>query len=182
MSFCILVLSAVYGVLLPKDSIVAPIEKPFGAVLRTVREYDMAGDTLHPYILQVETNKAKRFDKIVVSFGIYTKTGKKVFSDSWKAASYFEKRDTLSDTIKWLRLQRILRGFFVNQNFIKSGEQPLDSIIEGAAPGEIKPGSKEAQEFDASPHTVFSVYGGRNKLYALTWLRSQQRFVIVWRS
>lgn len=182
MHLYVFILSAFYGVMVPKDSIVAPVEKPFGSVLRTVREYNMAGDSLHPYILQVETSKAKRFDKIVVTFGIYTKEGKRVFSDSWKAASYFEKRDTLSDTIKWLRLQRLMRGFFVNQNFITSGEQPLDEIINGGAIGEIKPGSKEAKEFDAGPHIVYSVYGGRDKLYAVTWLESKKKFVIVWRS
>ncbi len=162
------------------DTLPVSLEKPIGSVLRTVREMEMTGDTTKE-VLQIETTKAKSLDKIIVKFGIYI-NGKNVFQDQWKASTYFDKRDKWSDTTKWKHLTRILRGFFVNQNFTMSGDEDLQTILERTEAAEIQVRTPEAKEFDSSPHKIFSVYGGRNHLYGLTWLQSMKKFVKVWKN
>jgi hypothetical protein len=155
--------------------------KPFGVVLRTVRDsVHMIDDTSYQ-TLQVETTASKRFSKIMVRFGVY-QHGKRLFFDQWPAESYFEARDKLADTVKWRRLEYLMKTFFINQNFTSSGDEPLDSVLARTAAAEIAPASAQAREFDASPHRIFSVYGGRDHLYAITWLESKRRFVKVWKN
>ncbi|HET9136475.1 MAG TPA: hypothetical protein VFO76_07555 [Candidatus Kapabacteria bacterium] len=165
----------------PADSIVAPTEKPFGSVIRTVREVEMTGDTTAE-ILQIETTKSKLFNKILVRFGIYSKAGKPLYRDEWKASSYFDPIDQLPDTIKWRRLERILRNYFVNRNFLMDSDETLKAIFERAQPVDIKLESAEAKEFTATPHKIYSVFAGRDELYGLTWLDSKKRFVKVWKN
>ncbi|MDP4230447.1 MAG: hypothetical protein Q8916_08610 [Bacteroidota bacterium] len=154
--------------------------KPIGSVIRTVREIDMTNDTV-PEVLQVETTRAKRFRDIKVRFGIYR--GKKnVYSYSWKADDFFDKIDKLPDTIKWFRLQRIMRGFFSNQNFSSSDSEDLSSLFGRLRAADIKPGTDEAREFTSAPHKIFSVYAGRDMLFGITWLDSKKRFVTLWRN
>ena len=180
MHSCLALLCSIVSTFSTVDTLPAPVEKPIGSVLRTVREMEMTGDTTKE-VLQIETTKAKRFDKILVRFGIYI-NGKNVFQDQWKASTYFDPRDKWSDTTKWKHLTRILRGFFVNQNFTMSGDENLHAILERAEVADIHLNTREAKEFDFSPHKLFSVYGGRNHLYALTWLESKKKFVKVWKN
>src|ERR1700704_3273578 len=89
--------------------------RPIGSVLRTVREMDMTNDSI-PVILQIETTKAKKVRDINIRFAIYS--GRKVlYQRNWKADDFFDPKDHLSDTLKWFRLQRIMRVFFSDQNF-----------------------------------------------------------------
>jgi hypothetical protein len=154
--------------------------KPIGAVLRTVREIDMTNDTI-PEILQIETSKAKRVRNIKVRFAIYSRK-KVLYSHSWKADDFFDAKDHLSDTIKWFRLQRIMRGFFSNQNFSTSDSEDIGSICERLRCGDILPVSEEAKEYAASSHEIFSIYAGRDMLYGITWLGSKKKFVTLWRN
>jgi hypothetical protein len=157
-----------------------PKPKPIGAVLRTVREIDMTNDTIAE-ILQIETTKAKRISGIKVRFAIYS--GKKIlFQNSWKANDFFDPKDKLSDTIKWLRLQRIMRVFFSDQNFMMGDSEDLDEMFKRVHPIDIKPGTDESKEFAGSPHKIFAVYGGRDMLYGITWLASKKKFVTLWRN
>lgn len=158
----------------------APKPKPIGAVLRTVREIDMTNDTI-PEILQIETIKAKRVRDIKIRFAIYNK-GKVLYSHLWKAADFFDPKDKLSDTVKWFRLQRIMRVFFSNQNFSSSDSESLTSLFERVHPVDISPDSDEAKEFSASSHKIFSVYAGRDMLYGITWLDTKKKFVTLWRN
>lgn len=154
--------------------------KPVGAVLRTVREIDMTNDTI-PETLQIETTKAKRIRNIAVHFAVYS--GKKVlYSHSWKADDFFDAKDRLSDTIKWFRLQRIMRGFFSNQNFTSSDSEDIASICKRLRCVDITSGSQEEKEYTASLHKIFSVYAGRDMLYGITWLGSKKKFVTLWRN
>lgn len=158
----------------------APKPKPIGAVLRTVREIDMTNDTI-PEILQIETTKAKKIRDVKVRFAIYK--GKKIlYYHSWKANDFFDSKDHLSDTIKWFRLQRIMRGFFSDQNFSASDSENITSIFERVHLDDIKPGSDEAKEFNATNHKIFSVYAGRDELFGITWLASKKKFVTLWRN
>ena len=157
-----------------------PKPKTIGAVLRTVREMDMTNDTI-PEILQIETTKAKRIRDIKVKFAIYS--GSKVlYQHSWKANDFFDPRDHLNDTIKWLRLQRIMRVFFSNQNFMISDSIDFTSLAERVQLADVIPGSDEAKEFVSLPHKVFSVYAGRDDLYGITYLESKKKFVALWRN
>ena len=158
----------------------APKPKPNGAVLRTVRKIDMTNDTI-PEVLQIETTKAKRIREVKVRFGIYNGS-KLLYSHSWKANDFFDSKDHLSDTIKWFRLQRIMRGFFSDQNFSSSDSENITSIFERVHPYDIKPGSDEAKEFSVSSHKIFSVYAGRDELFGITWLASKKKFVTLWRN
>ena len=158
----------------------APKPKPIGSVLRTVREIDMTNDTI-PEVLQIETTKAKRIRDIKVRFAIYSK-GKVLYSHAWKANDFFDPIDKLSDTIKWFRLQRIMRVFFSNQNFSVSDSENIASLFERVHPVDIKPGSDEAKEFSETSHKIFSVYAGRDMLYGITWLESKKKFVTLWRN
>jgi hypothetical protein len=157
-----------------------PKSKPIGAVLRTVRNIDMTNDSI-PEVLQIETTKAKKIHDIKVRFAIYS--GKKIlYQRFWKADDYFDRKDGLSDTLKWFRLQRIMRVFFSDQNFTLSDNENLQSIFERVREADIIPGSDEAREFGASSHKIFSVYGGRDMLYGITWLDSKKKFVTLWRN
>lgn len=160
------------------DSVIR--EPKIGAVLRTVRERDVAGDSAKE-ILQVETTKGKKFDAIRVRFSIY-KDKKPVYTDSWKASGYFDPKDKLPDSIKWKRLRRIITYFFSNQNFTPSAEENLSSMLERLKPGDIKLASPEADELASSPHTIFAVYAGRDNLYGLTYIESKKKFLKVWRN
>jgi hypothetical protein len=158
----------------------APKPKPIGAVLRTVREIDMTNDTI-PEILQIETTKAKRVRDIRIRFAIYS--GMKIlYNHSWKADDFFDPKDQLSDTIKWFRLQRIMRVFFSNQNFNVSDSENIALLFERVHAVDIKLGSDEAKELGVSSHKIFSVYAGRDMLYGITWLDSKKKFVTLWRN
>jgi hypothetical protein len=157
------------------------VDKPFGAVLRTVREMEMTGDSTNE-VLQIETTKSKVFNTILVRFGIYTKKGVPLYRDAWGASAYFDPVDPIPDTIKWRRLERIFRSYFVNRNFTTDSDETLTAIFERAQPVDIRLDSPEAKEFTATPHKVFSVFGGRDNLYGLTWLESKKRFVKVWKN
>jgi hypothetical protein len=163
------------------DSSIFSRHKQFGSVLRTVRDSVQLKDDSSYQTLQIETIRSTRFSKIKVRFGIYEQ-GKRLFGDEWAAESYFDKKDHLSDTIKWRRLEYLVKVFFINQNFTMSGEDSLAAIFDRARPAEIKAGSIEAKEFESSPHRIFSVFGGRDHLYALTWLASKKKFVKVWKN
>jgi hypothetical protein len=156
----------------------APKPKPIGSLLRTVREVCMMSDSI-PEVLQIETTKARRVRDIKIHFAIY-RTGKVLYHQTWKADDFFDRKDRLSDTIKWFRLQRIMRVFFSNQNFSTSDSEDLTSLFERVHSVDIRPGSDEAKEFSASSHTVFSVYAGRDMLYGITWLDSRKKFVTLW--
>ncbi len=155
-------------------------EPKLGSVLRTVRPYDIFGDTTKE-VLQVETSKAKRVDDIVVKFGVYS--GRKlIYSDKWKAKEYFDKKDALPDSVKWRRLRRIMTYFFSNQNFTSSSDSTIVESLALLERVDIKAGSSEEKEFLATPHTIFSVYAGRDKLYGITYLDSKKKFVTLWRN
>ncbi len=158
----------------------APKLKPIGAVLRTVREIDMTNDTI-PEILQIETTKAKRMRDIKVRFSIYSKS-KILYSHLWKANDFFDPKDNLTDTIKWFRLQRIMRVFFSNQNFSMSDSESIESLFERVHPVDVKPGSAVAKEISEYNHKIFSVYAGRDMLYGITWIDSKKKFVRLWRN
>jgi hypothetical protein len=163
------------------DSSIFSRHKPFGSVLRTVRDSVRLKDDSSYQTLQIETTKSKKIGQIKVRFGIY-EHGKRLFADEWPATTYFDKKDDLPDSVKWRMLEYIVKVFFINQNFTVSADDSLDTIFERARPGDIAPGSPEAQEYEASPHTLFSVYGGRDHLYALTWLASKKKFLKVWKN
>lgn len=155
-------------------------EPKLGSVLRTVRPYDMFGDTTKE-VLQIETSKAKRVDDVVVKFGIYS--GRKlIYSDKWKAKEYFDPKDKLADSVKWRRLRRIITYFFSNQNFLSSQESYIAESLEMLERVDIKKNSAEEQEFLATLHTIFSIYAGRDKLYGITYLESKKKFVTLWRN
>ncbi len=157
-----------------------PKPKPIGAILRTVRQIDMTNDTI-PEILQIETTKAKRVRDIKVRFAIYS--GRKMlYLNIWKADNFFDPKDHLSDTIKWFRLQRIMKVFFSNQNFSLSDSEDMTSLFERVHTMDIIPGSEEAKEYASSSHKIFSVYGGRDLLYGIIWLDSKKDFVTLWRN
>lgn len=158
----------------------APKPKPIGSVLRTVREIDMTNDTI-PEILQIETTKGKKIRDVKVRFGIY-RGSKLLYNHSWKANDFFDSKDHLSDTIKWFRLQRIMRGFLSDQNFSISDSEDITSLFERVHPVEIKSGSDEAKEFSAASHKIFSVYAGRDELFGITWLDSKKKFLVLWRN
>jgi hypothetical protein len=155
-------------------------EPKLGSVLRTVRPYDLFGDTAKE-ILQIETTKAKKVDDIVVKFGIYSGR-KRIYSDSWKAKEYFDKKDNLADSVKWRRLRRIMTYFFSNQNFTSSADSVVVESFDLLDRVDVKTGSVEEKEFLDTPHTIFSVYAGRDKLYGITYLESKKKFVVVWRN
>jgi len=157
----------------------APPPKPLGSVLRTVREIDMTNDTI-PEIMQIETTKAKRLRDIKVRFAIYSSEKKLLYSHNWKANDFFDPKDHLPDTIKWFRLQRLLRTFFSNQNFSVCDSDCYSSLFSRVRAADIKLGTLEEQEFVAAPHKVFSVYAGRDDLYGITWLDSKKKFVTLW--
>ncbi len=155
-------------------------EPKLGSVLRTVRPYDIFGDTTKE-VLQIETSKAKRVDDIVVKFGVYS--GRKlIYSDKWKAKDYFDPKDKLADSVKWRRLRRIMTYFFSIQNFTSSSDSTIIESLALLDRVDIKVNSTEEKEFLATPHTIFSVYAGRDKLYGITYLESKKKFVIVWRN
>jgi hypothetical protein len=154
--------------------------KPIGAILRTVREIDMTNDSM-PEIMQIETTKAQKIRGVSVRFAIYS--GKKaLYQHFWKAEDFFDAKDRLSDTVKWLRLQRIMRVFFSDQNFLMSEGEDLDAMFKRVLAVDIKPGSEEFKEFAGSPHKIFAVYGGRDMFYGITWLASKKKFVTLWRN
>ena len=155
-------------------------QKPIGSVLRTVRSVEMTKDTF-PEILQIETTNAKRFRDIKITFGIYHGS-KLLYRYSWKADDYFERKDRISDTIKWLRLQHIMKLFFSDQNFNSSGNEDTTSLFSRVAPVDIQPGSYEANEYGSSSHKIYSIYAGRDMLFAITWLESKKKFVTLWRN
>ncbi|MEP7235392.1 MAG: hypothetical protein ABI778_08865 [Ignavibacteriota bacterium] len=161
------------------DSI-APKPKLLGSVLRTVRTIDMTNDTIAE-TLQIETTKAKRIKDVKVRFGIY-QGNKKMYEYSWRADDFFDPKDKLPDTLKWLRLQRIIRVFFSDQNFSDSNRESLDDIFERVRPVDILGQSPEALEFQQTPHKVFSVYAGRDLLLGITWLESKKKFLTLWRN
>jgi hypothetical protein len=154
--------------------------KPIGSVIRTVREVYFTNDTM-PDIFQMETTKAKRIRDVKIRFSIYSKK-KIVFEHRWKANEFFDPKDKLSDTIKWLRLERILRVFFSNQNFSISDSEDLATLFSRVRAVDIQPGTGRAKEYEASPHKIFAVYAGREMLYGITWLSSEKKFVILWRN
>jgi len=157
-----------------------PKPKPIGTVLRTVREMDMTNDSI-PEILQIETTKAKRVRDVRIRFAIYS--GQKIlYQKKWKADDFFDAKDHLSDTLKWLRLQRIMRVFFSDQNFSLSDSESLESLFGRVHQADIIPGSDDAKEFGSTSHKIFSVYAGRDMLYGITWLASKKKFVILWRN
>ena len=154
--------------------------KPIGAILRTVREIDMTNDSI-PEVLQIETTKGHQIREIKVRFAIYA--GMKIlYQHSWKANDFFDPKDMLSDTVKWFRLQRIMKVFFSDQNFTMSDGEDLNTLFKRVLPIDIKPGSEESKEFIASVHRVFAVYAGRDLLYGITWLKSKKKFVTLWRN
>lgn len=155
-------------------------EPKLGSVLRTVRPYDLFGDTTKE-VLQIETSKAKKVDDIIVKFGIYSGR-KRIYSDTWKAKDYFDKKDTLADSVKWRRLRRIMTYFFSNQNFTSSSDSAVVESFDLLDRVDIKKGAAEEKEFLSSPHTIFSTYAGRDKLYGITYLDSKNKFVVVWRN
>jgi hypothetical protein len=161
----------------------APKPKPLGAVLRTVREVHFINDLNDtiPEIFQIETTKAKKIRDIKVHFAIY-KQGRILYSYSWKANDFFDPKDHLSDTIKWLRLGRIMRVFFSDQNFSLSDSEKLSSLFSRVQSVDIVPGTDEAKEYEASSHNIFAVYAGRETLYGVTWLASKKKFVTLWRN
>lgn len=179
--FLWLVLITAHSFALQSDSSIFSRHKPFGSVLRTVRDSVRMTDDSSYQTLQIETTKSRRFDKINVRFGIY-QHGKRLFSDRWNASTYFDKKDRLPDSVKWHQLEYLLKVFFINQNFTMSGDDSLKDIIERAHSADIRLGSDDAREFEASPHKIFSVYGGRDHLYALTWLSSKKKFMKVWKN
>src|SRR5688572_2472900 len=155
-------------------------EPKLGSVLRTVRPYDICGDTTKE-VLQIETSKAKRVDDIVVKFGVYS--GRKlIYSDKWKAKDYFDPKDKLADSVKWRRLRRIMTYFFSSQNFTSSSDSAIVESLASLDRVDIKASSSEETEFLGAPHTIFSVYAGRDKLYGITYLESRKKFVTVWRN
>jgi hypothetical protein len=156
-----------------------PPPKPIGSVLRTVREIDMTNDTI-PEIMQIETTKAKRLRDCKVRFAIYSAAKLLLYEHSWKVNDFFDPKDHLSDTIKWYRLQRIMRTFFSNQNFFICDTDCYSSLFIRGQSVDIKLGTLEEQEFVGTPHKVFSVYGGRDNLYGITWLDSKKKFVTLW--
>jgi hypothetical protein len=155
-------------------------EPKIGSVLRTVRPIDMTNDTADE-ILQVETTKARKVDDIKVRFGIW-QGSKRIYSDEWKAKDYFDAKDKLPDSVKWRRLRRIITYFFSNQNFTKSEDESLASMLERLQAVDLRPGTPEAEEFSSSSHRMFSVYAGRDYLYGITYLYSKRKFVRVWRN
>jgi hypothetical protein len=155
-------------------------EPRLGSVLRTVRPIDMTNDTVNE-ILQVETTKSKKIDGIKVRFGIW-QGNRRIYSDEWKAKDYFDVKDKLPDSVKWRRLRRIITYFFSNQNFTKSEDESLASMLERLQAVDLKPGTPEAEEFSSSSHKIFSVYAGRDYLYGISFLSSKQKFVRVWRN
>jgi hypothetical protein len=155
--------------------------KPFGSVLRTVRDSVHLKDDSTYQTLQIETTKSKTFNKIIVRFGIY-QDGKPIFTDQWKASDYFAARDHLHDTIKWSRLEYLMKTFFINRNFQLNTRETLSQILDHLEPADIRPKSKEEDEFNASAHTIFAVYGGGDRMYGLTWLKSKGKFVRIWRN
>jgi len=154
--------------------------KPIGSIIRVVREIDMTNDTI-PEVLQVETTKAKQLRGIKIRFAIYSRN-KVLFQKSWNANDFFDPKDRLSDTVKWFRLQRIMRVFFSDQNFTMSDGEDLNALFKRVHPIDIILGSDEAKEFVVSPHKVFAVYGGRDMLYGITWLKSKNKFITLWRN
>jgi hypothetical protein len=143
-----------------------------------VREVHFTKDTI-PEIFQIETTKAKKARDVKVHFSVYKKN-KMLYGHSWKANDFFDPKDRLSDTIKWLRLQHILRVFFSDQNFTLSTNENLAGIFSRVQPADIHPGSDEANEYESSPHNIFAVYAGRETLYGITWLQSKRKFVTLW--
>jgi hypothetical protein len=179
-------LLAFFFLLLPvasfgQDFVDTVVKEPkLGSVLRTVRPYDIFGDTAKE-VLQVETSKAKRVDDIVVKFGVYS--GRKlIYSDKWKAKDYFDPKDKLADSVKWRRLRRIMTYFFSSQNFTSSSDSTIVESLGLLERVDIKANSAEEKEFLAAPHRIFSVYAGRDKLYGITYLGSKNKFVTVWRN
>jgi hypothetical protein len=156
-----------------------PPPKPIGSVLRTVREIDMTNDTI-PEIMQIETTKAKRLRDSKIRFAIYSDAKSLLYEHSWKVNDFFDPKDHLPDTIKWFRLQRIMRTFFSNQNFSVCDSEAFSSLFTRVRAADIKLGTLEEQEFIATPHKVFSVFAGRNDLYGITWLDSKKKFVTLW--
>ena len=160
------------------DSTVPP-SKPIGSVLRTVREIDMTNDTI-PEIMQIESTKAKRLRDSKIRFTIYSHEKKLLYAHTWKANDFFDPKDRLPDTVKWFRLQRILRVFFSNQNFSLCDSDCYSSLFNRVQSVDIKLGTLEEQEFVTIPHKVFSVYAGRDDLFGITWLDSRKKFVTLW--
>ena len=155
-------------------------EKPIGSMLRTVRQIDMTNDSI-PEIMQIETSKAKHVRDIYIHFSIHS--GKNIlYSTSWKADDYFDPKDNLSDTVKWFRLQHIMHVFFSDQNFSSSEKEKVSALVARTREADIPPESEEGGEFDGTPHKTFAVYGGRDKLFGLTWLDSKKKFVTLWQN
>jgi hypothetical protein len=157
-----------------------PKPKPIGSVLRTVRKIDMTNDSI-PEVLQIETTKGKRIKDIKVKLEIFSGK-KKLYEHIWKASDFFDPIDTISEAVKWFRLQRILRVFFSNQNFSSSDSESITSLLSRVRAVDIQPDSEEAKEYSSLPHKVFSIYAGRDMLYGITWLDSKKKFVTLWRN
>lgn len=161
-------------------------EPSIGSALKISREIDITNDSV-PEILRIETTKAATFGDVKVRLSIYSK-GKRIYNDEWRADDYFEERDSINDTVKWWRLQKILSVYFANENFLSSddprapGYQNLDQLFADVHPADIAPGSPEAEEFIAKPHRVFHIYAGRDNLYALTYIGSKKNFLKLWRN
>jgi len=155
-----------------------PLKRP--AMLASMREMELTGDST-PEVLRIEGKVVPKTDQIVLRLTV--KQGKKiVFSDSWKAAGYFDPIDSLTEDRKFARLQRIVNYFFTNENFTWTDSLQLTRLIRNTGEADVKLGSMECDELGACTRTMYNVYVSRDYWYGLIWLPSQKKFVRAWRN
>ena len=144
------------------------------------RSIDLTNDG-KPEILRLSGKIEPDPSNTVLTFTI--KQGKKLlFSDSWKAADYFDPIDHLTDTAKLRRLHRYVTVAFANENFTLMDSSEYAKVLSDRSPGEIAPGSAEARELIEQPRVMFNVFAGLDRLYGMAWLPKEKRFVKVWQN
>jgi hypothetical protein len=162
------------------DSVRLAIE--FGKLRQfaTMRELDLTGDGI-PERLRLEGKADTDARKVKLEFTIRSKK-KLLFKDTWRAESYFEDRDTLSNFTRTARLHRIVTVFFANENFQAIDSVRMLKLLQDVSPGEVRPGSSEFTEIFSKPRIMYSVYRSRDEWYGLVWNERRRKFSRLWQN
>jgi hypothetical protein len=146
----------------------------------TYREIDLTNDG-KPEEIRLFAKVIPNVDKIQFDFTIRSR-GQMLYSDKWTAAGYFDPADKLSDSIKLVRLRRVVLVFLANENFVVLDSMKLNRLLAQTTPADVAIDSKEARELSSGDRVMYSVFAGRDNFYGLVWLPSKKRFVKAWQN
>lgn len=146
--------------------------------LATMREIDLTNDG-KPEILRLSGKVVPNTDNIKLEFTI--RSGKKVmYKDNWTAKGYFDESDELAESLKFMRLRRIVTVFFANENFSVLDSAKFKLLLENGTPAELVLNSPQSEELFSADRVMYSVFASRDNFYGLVWLPSKKKFIKAW--